>query len=181
MPDLQTTATTSTTTPNGLPAGTWHVDPKASELTFRARGTFGLVPVHGTFDAYEGELEIDDRDVRGELRIQADSLDTRNKKRDAHLRSDDFFHADAHPVVTFSVTELVPTADGKLALTGTLRIRDNELLVRSLVDATRLSDDRLRLETNISVDRAEAGVGWSKMGMIQGKAHLGASVVLVQI
>ena len=169
MPDLQTTVTTSTTTPNGLPAGTWHVDPKASELTFRARGTFGLVPVHGTFDAYEGELEIDDRDVRGELRIQADSLDTRNKKRDAH------------PVVTFSVTELVPTADGKLALTGTLRIRDNELLVRSLVDATRLSDDRLRLETNISVDRAEAGVGWSKMGMIQGKAHLGASVVLVQI
>jgi polyisoprenoid-binding protein YceI len=177
----QPTVTTDTTTTTYLPAGTWHVDPQASELTFRARGMFGLVPVRGTFGAYEGELEIDERDVRGELRIQADSLDTKNKKRDTHLRSDDFFHADEHPIVTFSVIELVPTADGKLALTGTLRIRDNELLVKAPVESTRLIADRLRLDTKISVDRAAAGVGWSKMGGIQGKAHLGASIVLVQI
>jgi polyisoprenoid-binding protein YceI len=164
-----------------LPEGTWHVDPKSSKLTFSSRGMFGLVAVHGSFGDYEGELEVDGPDVRGELRIQAATLDTKHEKRDAHLRSADFFDVTAHPVVTFSLIELAPSADGLLALSGTLRIRDNELGVHAPVQAIRLAPDRLRLDTRISVDRAAAGVGWSKMGMVQGKAHLGASIVLVHI
>jgi polyisoprenoid-binding protein YceI len=163
-----------------LPAGTWRVDPEASKLTFSSRGMFGLVPVHGSFGVYEGELDVDGGDVRGELRIQAATLDTKNKKRDAHLRSPDFFHVTAHPTVTFSLIELVPSGDGTLELSGSLRIRDNQLRVEAPVQASRLADDRLHLDTNVSVDRAAAGVGWSKLGMIRGKAHLGASIVLVR-
>jgi polyisoprenoid-binding protein YceI len=164
-----------------LPSGTWHVDPTASTLTFSARGVFGLVPVHGTFNAYEGELVVADREVHGELRIHAESLDTKNDKRDTHLRSADFFHVAEHPTVTFSLAELEPSADRKLELSGTLKIRDNELALKAPVHVTRLDEDHLRLETNVSVDRAAAGVGWAKMGMIRGKAHLGASIVLVRI
>ena len=163
-----------------LPEGTWRVDPRASEMRFRSRGVFGLVPVHGSFGAYEGELEVGGGDVRGELRIQAATLDTKNEKRDEHLRSADFFHVAEHPTVTFSLIELAPSADGTLELTGTLRIRDNELRVQAPVQASRLAPDRLRLDTNLSVDRAAAGVGWSKLGVIRGKAHLGASIVLVR-
>jgi polyisoprenoid-binding protein YceI len=94
------------------------------------------------------------------------------------LRSADFFHVAEFPTVTFSLIELVPSADGTLELSGALRIRDNEL--RAPVQASRLARDRLRLDTKVSVDRAAAGVGWNKMGMIQGKAHLGASIVLVR-
>jgi polyisoprenoid-binding protein YceI len=164
-----------------LPDGTWRVDPKASKLTFRSRGVFGLVPVRGSFGDYEGELEVDGRNVRGELRIQAATLDTNNEKRDTHLRSADFFHVTEHPIVTFSLVELVPSAEQTQDLTGTLRIRDNQLRVQAPVEASLLAADRLRLDTKISVDRAAAGVGWSKMGMIQGPAHLGASVVLVRV
>jgi polyisoprenoid-binding protein YceI len=163
-----------------LPPGTWRVDPEASELTFRSRGVFGLVPVRGSFGAYEGELEVDGRDVRGELRIEAATLDTKNEKRDTHLRSADFFHVTVHPTVTFSLTELAPSAQDTLQLNGTLRIRDNELTIHGPVRASLLAEDRLRLDTEISVDRAAAGVGWSKMGMIQGRAHLGASIVLAR-
>ncbi|HWF55502.1 MAG TPA: YceI family protein [Solirubrobacteraceae bacterium] len=163
-----------------LPEGTWRVDPTASTLTFSARGTFGLIPVKGTFQAYEGELDIHGADVHGELRIQAETLSTKNKKRDTHLRSADFFHVAEHPTVTFSLLELTPSADGGLQLNGALKIRENQLALQAPVTATRLGDDRLQLETNVSVDRAAAGVGWSKMGMIQGKAHLGASIVLVR-
>jgi polyisoprenoid-binding protein YceI len=162
-----------------LPQGTWQVDPDASELKFSSRGAFGLVAVHGSFGSYEGELEVDGRDVRGELRIHAATLDTKHQKRDTHLRSADFFHVTEHPTVTFSVIELVPSADGTLQLTGTLRIRDNELRVEAPVRATWLVGDRLRLDTTISVDRKAAGVGWSKLGMVQGQAHLAASIVLV--
>ena len=164
-----------------LPEGTWHVDPKASTLTFSSRGMFGLVAVHGSFGAYEGELVVDGRDVRGELRIQAATLDTKNEKRDTHLRSADFFDATVYPTVTFSLMDLVPSAADGFALSGTLRIRDNQLRVEAPVQATRTAADRLRLDTKISVDRAAAGVGWSRMGLVQGKAHLGASIVLVQI
>jgi polyisoprenoid-binding protein YceI len=175
-------ATQPVATPVGdLPSGTWHVDPQASSLTFSARGAFGLVPVHGTFNAYEGELVVDGRDVHGELRIHAATLDTKNDKRDTHLRSADFFHVAEHPTVTFALAELEPSADGKLELSGTLKIRDNELALTAPLHASRLDDDHLRLETNVSVDRAAAGVGWAKMGMIRGKAHLGASIVLVRI
>jgi polyisoprenoid-binding protein YceI len=163
-----------------LPDGVWRVDTSESELTFRSRGVFGLLPVRGTFTAYEGELQVAGGDVRGELRIDAASLDTKHKKRDHHLRSADFFHVTHYPTVTFTLLELVPSDDGTLLLTGMLRIRENQLRVETSAQATRLGPDRLRLETRLSVDRAAAGIGWSKMGMIQGKAHLGASVVLVR-
>jgi len=163
-----------------MPDGTWRVDTNQSELTFRSRGVFGLLPVRGIFTRYEGQLEVAGRDIRGELRIQATSLDTKHKKRDHHLRSADFFHVIEYPIVTFSLIELVPTGDGGFHLTGTLEIRENRLRLETPVRATRLGADRLRLETRVSVDRAAAGIGWSKMGMIQGKAHLGASLVLVR-
>jgi len=47
-----------TTTPQLLD-GTWHVDPKPSQLTFKVRSVFGLVPVRGSFNHYEGELQVD--------------------------------------------------------------------------------------------------------------------------
>ena len=85
-----------------------------------------------------------------------------------------------HPTVTFSLNGLERTLDGTLELSGILRIRDNELAVKSPVQASWLDADRVRLETKLSVDRAAAGVGWSKMGAIQGKARLGAAIVLVR-
>lgn len=167
--------------PVDLPDGTWHVNPNASSLTFTARGVFGLVAVHGSFDAYQGELEVSGREARGELRIQAATLDTKNEKRDTHLRSADFFNVAAHPMVTFSLIEVERRLDGTLGLTGTLRIRDNELRITVPAHVTQIDPERLRLDTKLSVDRQAAGVGWSKMGVIQGKAHLGASISLVRI
>jgi polyisoprenoid-binding protein YceI len=159
--------------------GNWRVDPNAGELTFSSRGVFGLVPVRGRFGAYEGELEVGGSDARGELRIDAATLDTKNKKRDDHLRSADFFHATEYPTVKFVVNGL-ETVDGNLELSGILRIRDNDLVLKSPVQVSRLDTDRVRLDTKLSVDREAAGVGWSKMGAIQGKAHLGATIVLVR-
>lgn len=154
-----------------LPEGTWHLDPAGSELGFRARGMFGLVPVNGTFSDASGTLTVaPDGAASGELRIQAATLDTKNKKRDEHLRSGDFFDVAEHPVVTFTVTAIDTAPDGTATLRGALRIRETTLPVSAPVEVAA-AGDRLELRTALSVDRAAAGVGWSKAGKI-GRAHV---------
>lgn len=170
-----TTATITT-----LPTGTWHVNAGASEANFRARGMFGLAAVKGTFKTTEGDLIVDAAGANGELRIQAASLDTKNKKRDEHLRSADFFDAVNSPTVRFILAGVAPATDGTLVISGTLQIRDNKLKIAAPLTVTEIGSDRLRLHTTLSVDRDEAGVGWSKMGMIKGKAHLDVTVELVR-
>jgi polyisoprenoid-binding protein YceI len=169
-----------TTTVTALPTGTWHVDAGASQANFSSRAMFGLVGVKGTFATSEGEMVVSDAGAHGELRIQAASLDTKNKKRDEHLRSADFFDVVNSPTVRFTLADVSPAADGSLIINGTLQIRNNKLQITAPVTATEISADRLRLHTTISVDRTQAGVGWSKMGMVQGKAHLDVNVELIR-
>jgi len=162
-----------------LPVGVWRVDSDSSELGFGARGMFGLASVHGHFGQFEGTLTVDDDGARGELRIQAATLDTHNPKRDKHLRSADFFDVDAHPVVSFELTGVKPGADGAASVAGVLRIRDNALVIDTPVQVSTATDG-MTLSTTLSVDRAAAGVGWSKLGMIKGKAHLHAKLTLAR-
>jgi polyisoprenoid-binding protein YceI len=151
------------TTTTTLPTGTWHVDAGASEAKFSSRGMFGLANVKGTFESSEGELVVSAAGASGELRIQAASLDTKNKKRDEHLRSADFFDVVNSPVVRFTLADISPAADGSLIINGTLQIRDNKLPLQAPVEATEVSADRLRLHTTVSVDRdqpALVGARW---------------------
>ena len=46
------------------------------------------------------------------------------------------------------------------------------------LEVERRSPDELRLRTAFTVDRAQAGVGWSKLGMIRGDAALDGEVVV---
>jgi polyisoprenoid-binding protein YceI len=169
--------TTTTESITQLPIGVWNVDPESSELGFGARGMFGLVPVHGHFGDFGGTLTTDSEGSRGELTVQAATLDTHNAKRDAHLRSGDFFDVESHPVFTFELTGVKPGVAGALSISGVLRIRDNALAIEAPVEANTTAD-RLTLATTLDVDRAAAGLGWSKMGMIKGKAHLTARLTL---
>jgi polyisoprenoid-binding protein YceI len=178
--------TTATTQParfadTPLSEGTWHVNPKGSRLGFMARGVFGLRPARGTFTNFRGSVQVDARGVTGEVVIDAASLTTGNKTRDAHLRSADFFDAASHPDVTVSLSSLETGRDGWLVLTGALHIRGTTLRIQAPVEVTNVSEDRITLLTRPSVDRAAAGLGWSRLGFVQGKAHLSAMVSLVRI
>jgi polyisoprenoid-binding protein YceI len=174
---------TTETTPTSaapLPAGTWQVDSGKSTLTFKARGMFGLVPVKGAFSDYNGTLTIDDSGAHGVLTVTAASLDTGNAKRDTHLRSEDFFDASNSPTFTFTLKSISPASDGTASASGVLQIRETKLEVTGPLTIDHIDGDRLRLSTSVSVDRDAAGVGWSKMGMIKGQAHLAAAVELVR-
>src|ERR1700682_267805 len=88
--------------------GRWSLDPAGSSVQFYVKHFWGVVTVHGSFETLEGEGKVDpDGGVSGHLTIDAKSLNTKNRKRDKHLRSADFFDVEHHPTVTITVEGLV--------------------------------------------------------------------------
>jgi polyisoprenoid-binding protein YceI len=106
----------------GLVAGSWVIDPVHSEVGFSVRHLM-VSKVKGKFKTFEGVITIaeDPLQSRVEATIDAASVDTGEPNRDNHLRSQDFFHVDNHPKITFVSTRVVPRSEG-FDLTGDLTI-----------------------------------------------------------
>ena len=97
---MSTNTIPSASAARGLGTGTWRLDPARSSVEFHVRHFYGLMTVKGRFDRYHGSLDLSARPAV-ELTIDADSLNTKLKKRDEHLRTDDFFDVANHPHVRF--------------------------------------------------------------------------------
>lgn len=92
---------------------TWKIDPAHTDVLFSAKHMM-VTTVRGKFHGVEGELEIDEanpRAIRGEIRIDATSLDTGTAQRDDHLRSGDFLLAADHPTIVGRVVSVEPDGD----------------------------------------------------------------------
>jgi polyisoprenoid-binding protein YceI len=83
-----------------LATGTWRLDPSRSSVEFHVRHFYGLMTVKGRFARYDATLNLGAQPAV-QMTIDADSLDTKMSKRDAHLRSADFFDVEHHPQVRF--------------------------------------------------------------------------------
>src|SRR3954462_553783 len=81
-------------------AGAWRLDPTRSSVEFHVRHFYGLMTVKGEFADYDGTLNLGATPAV-ELTLQAASLDTKQAKRDEHLRSKDFFAVENNPQVRF--------------------------------------------------------------------------------
>jgi polyisoprenoid-binding protein YceI len=107
-----------------LVPGSWELDPNHSSVHFKVRH-LALTNVHGRFNAFTARLEVGRTlaETSFEAEIDIASVDTNQPDRDAHLRSTDFFSADAHPTIGFSSTEIHGsgdeyTAEGDLTING---------------------------------------------------------------
>jgi polyisoprenoid-binding protein YceI len=112
-----------------LPAGralaqpaTWTIDSAHSSAQFSVRHMM-VSNVRGEFTATKGTVRWDGKDLSTavvEATIDAASIDTREPKRDAHLRSPDFFDVEKFPTLTFKSTKVEPAGAGKLRMAGDL-------------------------------------------------------------
>lgn len=163
-----------------LPEGIWHLDPEGSDLIFKSRGMFGLVPVTGVFDQFSGDLSVSsDGSATGTLTVETESLQTGIDKRDTHLRSADFFHAAEHPHMLFTVDRVEPSGQDHLNLTGTLQIRDTRIPVQMPVYAIA-HGDHLHLEGRTVINHHAAGLRWAKPGMVTKTAKVEVALTLVR-
>jgi len=120
-------STTSLTQIPGYVAGTWTIDPVHSEVGFSIRHMM-VSKVRGKFDTFSGQVVTADNPQDSTLSATIDltSVNTGNEGRDKHLRSADFFEAEAHGQMTYRSTGIriedgEYTLDGELTLKGVTR------------------------------------------------------------
>lgn len=152
----------------GLPAaaaGSWKLDPVATTIELRTKAMWGLAKVKAHFKAIEGSAVVsEDGRVSGTIVIDARSVDTKNSKRDTHLRSGDFFEVEKYPSFTYSVTGASPAAGGKTKLNGTFTVRDQTRPLDVLATTTENGPDRVTITAETELDRSQWGLTWAKMG-----------------
>ncbi len=109
-----------------MPTTQWTVDPLHSEVTFKVKHLM-IATVTGTFGSYQATMQADAPDFSDAVvQFSADiaSINTGNEQRDGHLKSDDFFNAEAFPTLSFTSTGITPVSKNHFKLTGDFTIRD---------------------------------------------------------
>src|SRR5512142_2862180 len=90
------------------------IDPAHSSAEFSVRHLM-ITNVKGRFGKLAGTVALDPDHPETsvvDVTIDATSIDTREEKRDAHLRSPDFFDVERYPNLTFKSTAVSRTGDG---------------------------------------------------------------------
>jgi polyisoprenoid-binding protein YceI len=152
-----------------LATGTWRLEPTRSSVEFHVRNFYGLQTVKGRFDRYHGALDLSARPAV-ELVVEADSLDTKQAKRDKHLRSADFFDAANHPQIRFVADSA--TAEGEvLSVRGLLCAAGEHIPLEVDVTVTRV-DGELEIEATALADQRELGMTWSPLGILRAPSNL---------
>jgi polyisoprenoid-binding protein YceI len=150
-------------------AETYELDQAHTEIGFKITHLV-INKVHGTFDKFEGKVDYDEKNVEKssvDVTIDAASIDTRNERRDKHLRSQDFFDADKNPQLTFRSKKVEKNKDaGGLLISGDLTMRGVtkpvvlETTITGKVEA--MGHTHIGFEAKTKVNRMDYGIAWNK-------------------
>ena len=155
-----TTATAARTT-------TYSIDKPHSEATFQVRHL--LTKVRGRFSVFDGEIEYDEQNPEHSsvnVTIQAASIDTNERDRDAHLRSSDFFEVEKFPTLTFRSGAITRRGSAGFDVAGDLTIHG---VTRPVTfDATFLGkakdpwgNERIAFEAEATINRKDYVLLWN--------------------
>jgi polyisoprenoid-binding protein YceI len=151
---------------DGALAGEWALDPGQSSIRLKSRIMGGLIRVNGVFREVRGNGSVHpDGQVGGTITVAAASIDTKNTRRDRHLRSADFFDSARHPDITFTADGIQPSGQG-VAVSGALTVRGRTRLLAFEAAASVRGDGEIWLDAEVQVNRADFGLTWNVMGLV---------------
>ncbi|MFF3647163.1 YceI family protein [Streptomyces sp. NPDC002181] len=148
--------------------GEYVIDAAHSSIGFTVRHAM-VTNVRGAFTDYSGALQLDGSDPArsaASIEVKIASVDTGIADRDGHLRSGDFFDAEAFPLMTFRSTEAAQLGGDAYRITGALTIKD---VTRPLsIDlefngsATDVyGNERVGFEGTAEILRSDWGLTWN--------------------
>jgi polyisoprenoid-binding protein YceI len=148
----------------------WEIDPAHSNASFTVRHMM-VSNVRGEFAKLAGGVDVvgdDPTTAKVAVTIDAASISTREPKRDAHLRSADFFAVEKFPTITFSSKRIERAEEGQLKLVGDLTMhgvtREVALDVEELTPAVKDPGGNLRVGAHATarINRKDFGLLWNR-------------------
>jgi polyisoprenoid-binding protein YceI len=148
--------------------GVYGIDASHSNVDFTVRHLM-ISKVRGRFATVAGTIELapgSNLPAAVDVRIDADSIDTREAQRDAHLRSADFFDVEKYPELTFKSTRVEGTPEhfklfGELSIHGVTR----EVVLAGEFGG-RVTDpwggERISFSATTKVNRKDFGLTWNQ-------------------
>jgi polyisoprenoid-binding protein YceI len=151
-----------------MTTNSWTFDAAHSGIGFAVRHLM-ISKVRGSFDKWTGTLQYDESDPTStqiDVRIEAASINTKEDKRDAHLRSPDFFDVESHPELRFKST-LVRQDGDDYVVAGELTIRGVTRAVELTVERLGSGRDpwggeRAGFSAKTSINRKDFGLTWNQ-------------------
>ncbi|QES48056.1 polyisoprenoid-binding protein [Streptomyces venezuelae] len=148
--------------------GDYVIDAAHSSIGFTVRHAM-VTNVRGTFAEHQGTLHLDGADPArstAAIEVRIASVDTGIADRDTHLRSGDFFDAEAYPVMTFRSTAAQQLGGDRYRISGDLTIKD---VTRPLAidlefngSATDVyGNERVGFEGSTEILRSDWGLTWN--------------------
>lgn len=143
-------------------SGKYAVDASHSVFLWKIRH-LGAGYTYGWFKDVTGSINVDS-DLGKEsidLTVKTESIDSRDSKRDDHMRSPDFFNAAQFPTITFKSTKIEPGTGNMLSVTGDLTIHGVTKPVTVQVAALGAGTDpmvhatHIGYETHLTIKRSE--------------------------
>ncbi len=146
----------------------WQIDHSHSQVTFSVRHLM-VTNVRGEFDKFSGTVEFDEQNPANskiDVQIEAASVNTKDAKRDEHLRSADFFDAEHYPYLHFTSKNIVATDAQHGRIFGDLTIRGVTKEVVLEVEYTGSAKTpwgttSAGFNASTKVNRTEWGLNWN--------------------
>jgi len=155
--------------PHVAAASEWEIDPSHSSAQFSVRHMM-VSNVRGEFGKMSGTLVLDEANVtksKVEAVIDVGSINTREPKRDEHLKSADFFDLANHPSMEFKSKKVRKAGKGALEVTGDLTIRGvTREVVLAVVGPTADAKDpwgniKRGATATTKINRKDFGLTWN--------------------
>ncbi len=153
-----------------LQAAVYQVDTAHSTVGFSVKHLM-ITNVRGEFTEFSGTVHWDPQNPEAfsaEAVIKVPSINTRNERRDNHLRSADFFDAENHPEMKFVSRKVTRSADGKLQVIGDLTIRGVTRQVTLDIEGPTppikdpWGNERIGAVATTTINRTDFGLNWNQ-------------------
>ncbi len=146
----------------------WAIDPAHSEVGFSIRHLM-ISSVKGRFGAFRGHLDFDEArptEAAVDVEIDVASVDTGSADRDAHLRSPEFFDADACPTIRFVSRRVQPLDEDHFKVVGDLTLHGvtREVVLDVCYEGSGTDpwgNRRAGFTANTKINRKDFGLTWN--------------------
>jgi len=146
----------------------YEIDATHSNVGFMAKHL--ISKVNGEFKDYNGTISFDPKkpdQTKVNAKVKAASINTNVEKRDAHLKSEEFFGVEKFPELTFVSTKVTPNGSKKYKMVGDLTMHGVTKPVTFEVEYLGEMDDpwgghRAGFTATTQVNRKDFGMNWNK-------------------